>query len=173
MDIREFLKIDSSRLNADILVDKIEEDTEVFETVWEVMLEDTYPLSMRASRVIWLFAIKHPYYVEPRMSEIISILPEIKTESVWRNMLNVISLFPIPEEQTGTVFDICYGLVESQGSAIAVKANAMTILYNISNIEPELKIELITLFESQKDAESAAIFARSKILLQKLYKDIS
>ena len=173
MDIREFLKIDSSRLNADILVDKIEEDTEVFETVWEVMLEDTYPLSMRASRVIWLFAIKHPYYVEPRMSEIISILPEIKTESVWRNMLNVISLFPIPEEQTGTVFDICYGLVESQGSPIAVRANAMTILYNISNIEPELKIELITLFESQKDAESAAIFARSKILLQKLYKDIS
>ncbi|MEE9460506.1 MAG: hypothetical protein V3V53_01640 [Bacteroidales bacterium] len=173
MDIREFLKIDSSRLNADIIVDKIEEDTEVFETVWEIMLEDTYPLSMRASRVIWLFAIKHPYYVEPRLSEIIRILPEIKTESVWRNLLNVISLFSIPEEQTDTVFDLCYGIVESQGSAIAVKANAMTILYNISNIEPELKIELITLFESQMDAESAAIYARSKILLQKLYKDIS
>jgi hypothetical protein len=173
MDIREFLKIDSSRLNADILVDKIEEDLEVFETVWEIMLEDTYPLSMRASRVIWLFAIKHPYYVEPRLSEIIRILPEIKTESVWRNMLNVISMFPIPKELSGTVFDLCYGLVEAQDSAIAVRANAMTILYNISNIEPELKFELITLFESQMDAESAAIFARSKILLQKLYKDIS
>ena len=87
MDIREFLKIDSSRLNADILVDKIEEDTEVFETVWEVMLEDTYPLSMRASRVIWLFAIKHPYYVEPRMSEIISILPGQK--SFYRNYIRI------------------------------------------------------------------------------------
>jgi len=173
MDIREFLKIDSSRLNADILVDKIEEDTDIFETVWKIMLEDTYPLSMRASRVIWLFAIKHPYYVKPRLSEIISILPEIQTESVWRNMLNTISLFPIPEEQTGSVFDLCYGIVESQGSAIAVKANAMTILYNISKTEPELKMELITLFESQKDSESAAIFARSKILLQKLYKDVS
>ncbi len=87
MDIREFFKIDSSRLNADILVDKIEEDTEVFETVWEVMLEDTYPLSMRASRVIWLFAIKHPYYVEPRMSEIISILPGRK--SFYRNYIRI------------------------------------------------------------------------------------
>lgn len=173
MDIREFLKIDSSRLNANILVDKIEEDPDVFKTLWEIMLEDTYPLSMRASRVIWLFAIKHPYFVEPRLSEIINILPGIKTESVWRNMLNVISLFPIPEELTGPVFDLCYGIVESQGNAIAVKANAMTILYNISNIEPELKMELITLFESQRDSESAAIFARSKILLQKLYKDIS
>ena len=173
MDIREFLKIDSSRLNADILVDKIEEDLEVFETMWEIMLEDTYPLSMRASRVIWLFAIKHPYYVEPRLSELIIILPEIKTESVWRNMLNVISLYSIPEEHTGTVFDLCYGIVESQVSPIAVRANAMTILYNISNIEPELKMELITLFESQKDTESGAIFARSKNLLYKLYKDIS
>jgi len=173
MDIREFLKIDSSRLNADILVDKIEEDTDVFEIVWEIMLEDTYPLSMRASRVIWLFAVKHPYYLEPRLSVLITVLPEIKTESVWRNMLNVIALLPIPQKHTGYLFDLCYGLVESSGTAIAVRANAMTILYNISNIEPELKIELITLFESQRDSESAAIFARSKILLQKLYKEIS
>ncbi len=47
MDIREFLKIDSSRLNAD----------------------ESIP-------VIWLFAIKHPYYVEPRLSEIIRIFPD-------------------------------------------------------------------------------------------------
>ena len=71
------------------------------------------------------------------------------------------------------LFDLCYGLVESPGTAIAVRANAMTILYKISNIEPELKIELITLFESQGDTESVAIFARSKILLQKLYKEIN
>jgi len=173
MDIREFLGIDSSRLNADILVDKIEEDTDVFDIVWGIMLEDTYPLSMRASRVIWLFAIKHPYFVEPRLAEVIGILPKIKTESVWRNMLNTISLFTIPEEHSGTLFDLCYGLVESQSSAIAVKANAMTILYNISNIEPDLKIELISLFESQRDTDSGAIFARSKLLLQKLYKEIS
>jgi len=172
MDIREFLEIDSSRLNADILIDKIEEDPDVFETLWEIMLEDTYPLSMRASRVIWLFASKHPYFFKPRLSELLGVLPGIKTESVWRNMLNVISLFPIPEELTGSVFDLCYGIVESPGRAIAVRANAMTILYNISNIEPELKMELITLFESQRDTESAAIFARSKNLLQKLYKDI-
>ena len=31
MNIREFLEIGTSRLNADILVDKIEEDPDVFE----------------------------------------------------------------------------------------------------------------------------------------------
>ncbi len=94
MDIREFLQIGTSRLNADILVDKIEEDTDIFEIVWQIMLEDTYPLSMRASWVICHFAKKHPYYLEPRLDEIIDILPEIKTESVWRNLLNIISRYP-------------------------------------------------------------------------------
>lgn len=173
MNIREFLKIDSSRLNADILVEKIEEDPEVFETVWQIMLEDSYPLSMRASRVIWLFAKKHPYFLEPRISELISVLPGIKTESVWRNMLNMFTLLPIPAEYTGYLFDLCYGLVESPGTSIAVRAYAMNILYQISNKEPGLKPELITLFESQMEYASAGIYARSKILLKKLYKDIS
>lgn len=173
MDIREFLEIGTSRLNADILVDKIEEDSDVFEEVWKIMLEDTYPLSMRASWVICHFAKKHPYFLEPRLSEIIAILPAISTESVWRNMLNIISMLPIPEKHRGYLFEFCYGLVESPGTAIAVRAYAMTILYNISNKEPGLKPELIILFESQMENAPAGIYARSKILIQKLYKEIS
>jgi hypothetical protein len=173
MDIRDFLGIDSSRLNADILVDKIEEDTDVFEIVWEIMLEDTYPLSMRASRVIWLFAKKHPYYLEPRLSDMIKVLPGIRTEGVRRNMMNIITFLPVPEEHSGFLFDLCYGLVETPDTSIAVRAYAMTILYNISKIEPGLKYELIALFESQREAASAGIMAITNKLLQKLYKEIS
>ncbi len=173
MDIREFLQIGTSRLNADILVDKIEEDTDVFEIVWQIMLEDTYPISMRASWVICHFAKRHPYYLEPRLDEMIDILPGIKTESVWRNLLNIISILPIPEKHCGHLFDLCYGLLESPGTAIATRAYAMTVLYNISNLEPELKPELVSLFESHKDSESAGVHARANILLQKLYKEIS
>lgn len=173
MDIRDFLQIGTARLNADILVDKIEEDPDIFEIVWGIMLEDTYPLSMRASWVISHFARKHPYFLEPRFPEMVEILPAIKTESVRRNLLHVISILPIPEESSGRLFDLCYGYLESPGSAIAIRAYAMTILYHISNLEPELKPELISLFEAQKDAESAGVYARAKILLQKLYKEIS
>ena len=173
MDIREFLEIGTSRLNADILVDKIEEDPDLFEIVWQITLEDTYPLSMRASWVISHFARKHPYFLEPRLPELVKILPGIKTESVRRNLLNIISFLPIPEEQSGRLFDLCYGYLESPGSAIAIRAYAMTILYHISNLEPELKPELISLLETQKNAESAGVYSRAKILLKKLYKEIS
>jgi hypothetical protein len=163
----------TSRLNADILVEKIEEDPDVFEIVWQIMLEDSYPLSMRASWVICHFTRKHPYYLEPRLAELLERLPGIHTESVRRNMLNIISMLSIPEEHSGYLFDLCYGMLERPGTSIAIRAYAMTILYNISNAVPDLKPELITLFESQQDSASAGILARSKILLNKLYKEIS
>jgi hypothetical protein len=173
MDVREFLEIGTSRMNVDILIDKIEEDPDIFETVWEIMLEDSYPLSMRAAWVISHFAKKHPFFLEPRLPEMVDILPSVKTESIRRCLLNILSQLPIPDKQCGPLFDLCYEWLESPGSSIAARAYSMTILYNISNREPELKPELIALFESQKDALSAGVLARSRILLKKLYKEIS
>ena len=173
MDIRSFLEIGTSRLNTDILVDRIEEDPDVFEMVWKIMLEDSYPLSMRASWVICHFVKKHPYFLEPRLRELVGLLPSIRTESVRRNVLNMISMLSIPEEYCGYLFDLCYGLLEHPGRSIACRAYAMTILYHISYTVPELKPELITLFESQQDSTSAGILARSKILLSKLHRETS
>ena len=172
MDIREFLKLGSARLNADILVDKIEEDTDVFDTVWDIMFEDIYPLSMRAGWAIYLFAQKHPYFLEPRAGEIIEKLPSIKTVGVLRNLLGVLTLLNLPEDHSGHLFDICYSVVESPKATIAHKAYALTILYNISEMEPDLKPELITLFEEQLDTESSGIAARTKNLLKKLYREV-
>jgi hypothetical protein len=172
MDIRGFLSIDSSRLNADILVDKIEEDPDVFDTVWDIMFEDSYPLSMRAGRVIYLFSQKHPYFIEPRADEIIHHLPSIKTESVLRNLLGILSVLKLPEDHAGRLFDICFSIVESPRAAVAHKAYALTILYNISEMEPGLKPELITLFEGQMDTESPGIRSRTMNLLKKLYREV-
>ena len=172
MDIREFLRIDSSRLNADILVDKIEENPHVLGTVWDIMFEDSYPLSMRAGRVIYLFCQKHPYLIEPRVEEILEHLPSVKTESVLRNLLGILSVLKLPEDHAGRLFDICFSIVESPRAAIAHKAYALTILYNISEMEPGLKPELIALFEGQMDTESSGIKSRTRNLLKKLYREV-
>ena len=173
MDIREFLGLNTSRLNADILADKIGEDPDVFDIVWEIMLEDTHPISMRASWSIALFARKHPCFIESRIPEIVAALPDIQSEGVKRSLLNLLTLIPVTEEQSGLLFDLCFGIVESPGAAIAQKAYAMTILYNISEIEPGLKPELIALFESLMDDESPGVRSRGKNLLKNLYADIS
>ena len=172
MDIREFLELRSSRLNADILADKIEEDMDIFDVVWKVMLEDSDPLSMRAAWSLVIFSKKHPYFIESRIPDIVDILPGIKSASVIRCLLNMITLVPVPKNQSGFLFDYCFDVIESVSSDIAHKAYAMTILYNISELEPDLKPELIALFETLMEDDSGAICARSQILTNKLYRDL-
>jgi hypothetical protein len=172
MDIRDFLSLNSSRLNADILADKIEEDPDVFETVLEIMLEDTYPRSMRAGHAIYIFAKKHPYFLEPRAAELIRALPSLANESVIRNVLGVLCLVKLPPDMSGLLFDYCYEILEKPGAAIAHKAYSMTILYNISEMEPELKPELVSLLEEQLEIDSAGIKSRANNILKKLYREI-
>ena len=173
MDVREFLGLHTSRLNADILADKIEEDPDVYDIVWNIMLEDTHPVSMRAAWSISVFCDKHPCFIESRIPEIIAALREINSESIKRSLLKLLTYSPVPEEYSGILFDLCFNIVESPGSAIAQKAYAMTILYNISETEPDLKPELIALFESLCDDESPGIRSCSKNNLKQLYRDLS
>ena len=126
------------------------------------MLEDTHPVSMRAAWSISVFCDKHPCFIESRIPEIIAALREINSESIKRSLLKLLTYSPVPEEYSGILFDLCFNIVESPGSAIAQKAYAMTILYNISETEPDLKPELIALFESLCDDESPGIRSCSK-----------
>jgi hypothetical protein len=172
VEIREFLEMPSSRLNADILADKIGEDPQLFDHVWEIMLEEEHPVSMRAAWAITIYGKRFPEKIESRVREIAGILPRTKSASIKRCLLNLLSRTEIPEDLSGRVFDFCFELVESAKSGIAHKAYAMTIMYRISESEPELKPELISLFESQLDDESAGVKARSKILIDKLHRDL-
>lgn len=172
MEVREFLELMSSRINADMLADKIEEDPDVFDLVWEIMLEDRHPVSMRAAWTLSIFAERHPYFIEPRIDDIIEVLPKLGSTGVQRCLLKMLTLVPVPEEHCGILFDFCFEVLESVRSEIAHKAYAMFILYNISEQEPELKPELIALLESKLDDESGGIRARSRILITKLYRDL-
>ena len=172
MKIEEFLSIDSSRLNADLLVEKFEEDTSVFETILRVMYQDTYPLSMRAGRVIWLIGGKYPDYVKPYLPEMVKKLPKFKVEGVRRNILALIEEVPLPGIDLGPLFDFCYTALENDKEPISIRGYSITILYKISRLEPFIKPELINFFESLIPNESTGIETRLKNTLSKLYKEL-
>lgn len=172
MNVIEFLSIDSSRLNADLLVEKFEEDQSVFYTILDVMYQDTYPLSMRASRVVWLIAKKYPSFIDPYLPEFLDRLTEFKVDGVRRNILSILVDIPLPDIDLGSLFDICYTWFESEKEPVAIRGNAITILYKISEKEPELKPELIELFQSQLPCDSSGLESRIKDILKRLLKEV-
>jgi hypothetical protein len=172
MDLIEFLSIDSSRLNADLLVEKFEEDHGIFKTILDVMYQDTYPLSMRASRVVWLIAKKYPSFIYPYLPVFIKKMSHFKVDGVRRNILAILADIPLPDIDMGLLFDACYNWLESEKEPVAIRGNAITILYKISEKEPELKAELIELFEAQLPCNSKGIETKIKDMLQKLRKEV-
>jgi hypothetical protein len=49
---------------------------------------------------------------------------------------------PLPEIELGRLFNVCYDWLESEKEPVAIRGNAISILYKISEKEPGLKTEL-------------------------------
>ena len=70
------------------------------------------------------------------------------------------------------MFDLCFSWAENPKYALAIRANAMSVVYEISNTHKDLKPELIVLFEQIGEEEAPAMISRSRLLLKKLNKEI-
>ena len=89
-------------------------------------------------------------------------------DAVPRNMLRILQFVEIPKSLLGTAATLCFDYLNTVGSPIAVKANAMTALQRIVAREPDLKRELQTSIELMMPYVGAALKARARIVLQQL-----
>lgn len=168
------LLVDSSRAVADMCVIAIGEEPELFKEAYAIAKKDIYPQSMRAARVVELAGSEHPELVQPYLAEMIEMLPSVKVDGVKRSFFKMIVNYPLPdnEDLLGRLFDFSISLIASNES-IAVRAYSMQLSYQISNIYPEIKQELLLLIESQMDAASAGLKTIGRKILKKLRKEMN
>ncbi|MDP3463412.1 MAG: hypothetical protein Q8S18_11535 [Bacteroidales bacterium] len=81
--------------------------------------------------------------LRPFQHELIRLLLSARSDSVRRNLLRIIDAYPLPDEQLGDLYDVCMAWMLSERFSIAVRCNAMQILYRICVIEPDLSDELV------------------------------
>ena len=170
MNIKEQLQVDLSRVNADYIAGYIGTDSEKFEELIKLVFTDVPVLPERASWVVTNITEKYPDMIFPYLNQIISKVNTFKHHSTRRNILRTLASIEIPEKYHGKLFDDCYRWLLSKDELPAVKVHSMQILYNISRKQPDLKRELTLVLEEFSNHESAAIFARSRMLLKKLNK---
>lgn len=163
--------VDSSRIIADMVAENVGDNQDHFNKLMELSFRGKPKISMRASRVATLCVEKHPHLIEPHLDRIIYYLPT--DESIRKNFLKVLAETSLSfnEDQLGYLFDNCFEILISEKSSIASKAYSMHILYNISQIEPDLKIELISAIEEEVPKGSSGIKYIGRAILKKLYKE--
>lgn len=173
MDLKD-LFIDSSRKTIDIAVSTIGNNPELFKKVLDFALEDEGAYSQRAGRVINFIAVNNPEMIKPFMQDLVIKLPTFKTGGLKRSIIKTISerSLDFDDETLGALVNTCFEWVNDSQEEIAIKAYAMDVLYQISHLHPDLKLELIATFEHLIPESSAGIKVRCEKFLRKLYKEV-
>lgn len=163
---------DSSRNLADMLMNDIGADPEKFSQMFALAMRDTYPLSMRAARVMQLCTEKYPSLLLPHVDTVIQALPLLKVEGVRRSYLRMLNdvVKQIDEEQIGLVTDMCFRWIKDMKQAIAVRVYSLDMLVQVIGLFPDLRFELIEILETLEKTEDGAMLGRCRLILGKMRK---
>ncbi len=171
MNIKEALFFDRSRRNIDFMADELAWDVKNFGQLIEIVFEDS-EYSMRAAWLMEACFKRNSNIIVPYLEKLIKYMGISKDQGVDRNITKILMVTAIPDDYAGLVWDSCYKWLFSATKAIAVRANAMTILYNISQDEPELKPELLASIEESMHEGSVGLKSRAKKLIKELKSQI-
>lgn len=144
------------------------ERTELINELFQIIETQSSHDAMLAS---WLLCHLHEAddkLLETKTEIMIALLFSTGSDSVRRNLLKIVADFPIPEAAAAQLFDQCLQWMQDENRAIAVRCNAMQLLYCICQSEPDLASEVKTAILLVNNYGSAGFRSRAKKILKKL-----
>ncbi len=143
-------------------------DDLLFRNVYNLISSNNPKVAWHAAWVIDHASEADPSKLEPHIMELIERLPNLTSSSLKRHFTRMLIKQEIPEEKLGQMVDVLFGLLKPS-EAIAVRANAIQLLYQITMKEPDLKGELIDVLETMLEEEqSRGILSKGKKILKAL-----
>ncbi|WP_159468371.1 hypothetical protein [Dyadobacter sp. 3J3] len=142
---------------------------ETFKELIDCFLSTDIRVAQRAAWSVSWAAHKKPEIVEPYIGILVDQLKRTDVHNaVIRNSLRILEDLIIPEEFHGEVMDACFQFLQKRETAIAIKAFALTVLFNLSKTYPDIKNELRLIIQENMDYETAAYRSRGKKILARL-----
>ncbi len=130
----------------------VQQDDALFAKVYGLISSENPRIAWHAAWIIDHVSEADPKKLQPYVSDLVKQLPNLKNSSLKRHFTRMLLGQQIPYNQLGKLIDVLYELLLPT-EAVAVRANALQLLYNISMIERELQQELIVVTESILEEE--------------------
>lgn len=173
-ELLELLNKHPSKAHMKMICGLLMKNDQLFPLVFEIIRQGNGQSAMRAA---WLLSNVYDLEAEallPYQQQMIQAVLKTESESVRRSLLRVIESGNLSDqdddEQLGRLFDACLRWMVSESHAIAVRCNAMQVLYRICLIEPELAPEVILNIETLIAHGSAGFRSRGKKIIAALKK---
>ncbi|MCF0070325.1 hypothetical protein LZD49_07565 [Dyadobacter sp. CY261] len=171
MDIRHELLADpyQSKWKATKVAEYACTSPEAFKGLMHCFESDEYRLAQRAAYSASIATRERPELIKPYIGVLISQLKRTDVhDAVVRNSARILQDISIPAEFHGELMDAAFVLVGNRQLAIAIRAFCLTILFNLSEIYPEIKKELRVFIEESIEFEQPAFVSRAKKILKKI-----
>jgi hypothetical protein len=172
-DLRTLLLAEMSRRNTDFISDIVLSDKTLFENLFKLALLNEEPVSRRAIWVVDVISEVDPKILHPFMSELIEALHHFNHDGLKRHTLRMLSRNDLTMDQFLPILDLCFEFMRSEKESVAVRYQAMHLLYKMSEKEPGLKHEIISTIELQMHDGSSALGNQCLKLLKKLKFEIN
>ena len=135
----------------------------------DLAFDDSDSRNWRAAYVVEKIHDLYPDLVVPYLPAMMDFLLITLNSSKKRHLLKLLSLHPLPEDRMVDMLNYCIDAFTSAAEPVAVRVNAMQVLFNIAQAEPGFSGELSELIEHEIEYHgSAGIVSRGKKLLKKL-----
>ena len=171
MNLREEILQAKTKAAANKVCAWIGPSQERYDEVVKLFMADEMRLTQRAAWIVSTAAEPYPYLFEAHLELFIKqlLIPDLVVVKK-RNILRILQFTDIPEEWQGYAADICFRFLGNVQEPIAVRAFAMTVVYNIGKKQPDLLPELRLMIEDMMPHGSSGIKARGRKILKEIDK---
>ncbi len=169
MKKEDLLEIIDSWENLPIVIREIGSHPELFSSLMEIALNNPERKTWRAAYLVDKIHDDYPELILPYIEKMIHQLEVEKNTSKKRHYLKLLSMNKIPKKHFVFLVDYCLNTVSSDKEPPAVRVHAMQVLYNISEKEPDLKPEILSVIENEMEMHpTPGIRTRGSKLVVKL-----
>ncbi|MDR2835963.1 MAG: hypothetical protein LBV69_07205 [Bacteroidales bacterium] len=134
----------------DLILPEIHNDVKLIEE----LVNYSFSNNKEAWRVSWLlskYSEKYPNSLKKYTEKFIENSKNLKIDGHLRQNLRIIFFLDLNEEELGEIFDICLNIFQDNKRQSSLRCIAFQILLKNTQNYPELKSELISIFENHKD----------------------
>lgn len=162
-DIRQLLQEEHSKKQTLRIVKYIGNDKTRFAVLAELFFAGEYRITQRAAWPLSYCVRAYPGLIHPYFKRLLDNLRRKDIHvAVIRNTMRLLQDVDIPRRYHGQVMSICFDLIQTPETPIAVKAFSLTILANLAADYPDIGNELKLIIEEQWDQATPAFRVRAK-----------
>lgn len=129
--LRQQLLAELSRRNINLIVEAATENNAIIHHLVDFVLLHQEKISSRAAWALDKISQTKPPMLKTRIGELYQALDKISESGTRRNVLKVLMQYEIPDTFESQLIDFALKMIESPKEPVAVKANSMTLIFNL------------------------------------------